>query len=84
MQFSIKTRKRGRTTYKMCKTGRVSGLVLLLSMHVLVAVIVGDIDALTEAPYIHRSKNMVLLRQGPFQASFRLLKEKCLRAFLMV
>lgn len=68
----------------MCKTGRVSDLVLLLSMHVLLAVIVGDIDALTETPDMHKSKNMVLLRQSPIQASFRLLKEKCLRAFLMV
>lgn len=68
----------------MCNTGRESGLVLLLSMHALVAVIVGDIDALTETPDVHRSKNMVLLRPGSIQASFRLLKEKYLRAFLML
>lgn len=59
----------------MCKTGRVSGLVLLLSMHVLVAVIFGDIDVLTQTPDMHRSKNMVLVKPGPIQASFRLLKK---------
>ena len=69
--------------YRMCKPRRLTS-VGPLSKLVLEAVIVGEIDVLTETPDMHTTKNMAPLWRDPTQLSFCIVKGKCLRTFVML